>query len=324
MLNLVKAGIIGLDEVGKSFATLINEHVKFLELMAASGRSQNELLFAKNDMSLPYVYSDTAQLIENHDVDALFVFCAPEQKVDLTTKAIEAGKHVFISQPIATNVEDAAYLIKIAERHPSQVSMAGYPHRLNASFIQLKQLLDKGVIGDVLSIDLDSNLTQNLSSQFITASGSPFIDYGLNEIDIVLWLLGKKPIQVDCHTSGDVIIASLKMENNIDCDFRLFQNSEPRHSILKITGTNGCLEYDNHTLVIKKTNYHGDMISSVYAKDQLNCYHLDYLHAKHFVDVIFGYKKSSLKLSHNLHALKVAIAMEKSKTLKDRVQIEWS
>ena len=322
MLNTVKAGIIGLDQVGRSFSILINEHVKFLELMAASGRSQNELLFAKNDMSLPYVYSDTAQLIENHDVDALFIFCSPEQKVDLTTKAIEAGKHVFISQPIATNVEDAAFLIKIAERHPSQVSMSGFPHRLDPSYNQLKKLIEKGVIGDILSVDMDSNLTQNLTSRYITPSGSPFIDYALNEIDIILWLFGKKSSRVQCNSNGDIIIASMDMEG-VALNFRLYLESGPKHSILRIIGSNGSLAYDNHAQTITQFNIHGDISSSVYIRDDINSYHLDYQHARHFVNVILGKKKNQLFLSSNLNALKVAIAMEKAKTLKQEVQIDW-
>ena len=323
MLNIVKAGIIGLDPVGKSFSSFINEHIKFLEFMAASGRSQNELLFAKNDMSLPYVYSDTAQLIENHDVDALFIFCTPEQKVDLTTKAIEAGKHVFISQPIATNVEDATYLIKIAERHPSQVSMSGYPHRLDASYKQLKELLGKGVIGDILSVEMDSHLTLNLTSQHIKASGSPFIDYALNEIDLALWLTGKNPNEINCFSTGEILVSESKLGENISWTFRLFQNSEPRHSVLKLVGSNGTLEYDNQSQLITKTNYQGDKVTSVYAKAHLENYHLDYLHTKHFVNVILGKSKNELKLKDNLNALKVAIAMEKSKTLKQAVQLEW-
>ena len=229
---------------------------------------------------------------------------------------------MFISQPIATNVEDAAYLIKIAERHPSQVSISGYPHRLDPSFLQLKELIDKGVIGDILSLEMDSNLTQNLSSRYITASGSPFIDYALNEIDLMIWLLGGKPLQLTSMVKDEVILSELDFADAVKCHFKLFQTAEPRYSVLRITGTNGSLEMDNHAQLIKHTHNQGQVVSNVYPKDELNSYHLDYLHVKHFVDVILGKKKNKLQLSANLDALQVAIGLEKSKKLKQQIQID--
>jgi len=79
MLYNVKAGIIGLDDIGKAYAKLIKDHVKNLSLIAAYGRTQKELLFAKNELSLEYVYSDEKSLIENHDVDVIFIFSDTER-----------------------------------------------------------------------------------------------------------------------------------------------------------------------------------------------------------------------------------------------------
>ena len=58
MLYNVKAGIIGLDDLGRAYSHLIKSHIKNLNLIAAYGRTQKELLFAKNELSLEYVYSD--------------------------------------------------------------------------------------------------------------------------------------------------------------------------------------------------------------------------------------------------------------------------
>ena len=104
MLYNVKAGIIGLEELGRQFAHLVNDHVKNLNLIAACGRTQNELLFAKNDLSLEYVYSDDKSLFENHDIDVIFVCSQTHLRPHQAIQAIEAGKHVYILSPTALNL----------------------------------------------------------------------------------------------------------------------------------------------------------------------------------------------------------------------------
>ena len=95
MLYQVKAGILGLNDLGKEYAILLKEHIKDLTLLGSAGRTQKELLFAKNDLSLEYVYSDDRSLIENHDIDALCIFGNAQQRPHLAIQAIEAGKHLF-------------------------------------------------------------------------------------------------------------------------------------------------------------------------------------------------------------------------------------
>lgn len=134
MLYQVKAGILGLEELGGKYAYLLKEHIKDLSLIGAAGRTQKELLFAKNDLSLEYVYSDEKALVENHDIDAICIFGDAQRRPHLAISAIEAGKHVFMADPIALNVEDAEAVNKVAKSHPSQVVMV-------SSFVRFDALL---------------------------------------------------------------------------------------------------------------------------------------------------------------------------------------
>ncbi|MBT8190403.1 MAG: Gfo/Idh/MocA family oxidoreductase [Bacteroidia bacterium] len=322
MLYNVKAGIIGLDELGRQYANLLKYHVKELNLIGGSGRTQKELLFAKNELSLEYVYPDYHQLIENHDIDAIFVFCPPDQKSFVTSKAIEAGKHVFIDTPIATNVEDAEFLIKTAESHPSQISMAGFPFRLNSSLNRVKEFIELGKIGLIKSITTDSAFTHGISSRYVQPSGSFFIDYSLNEIDLILWLTGEniKWIQTNMvHSDAHVRMLT---ESGALCDLTVFGHNERQDSSLVIRGTDGIIKLDNYNPFVLDYSSGQDKLSKrIFVADDIEMDN-DYLHLKHFVDVIMGRASNTLKLRSNSKALEYAIAMEKSKVLNQAVSFE--
>ena len=130
-----------MQDMGASYAHLIRDHVKNLNLIAACGRNQKELLFAKNDLSLEYVYSDEKSLIENHDIDVIFNFANEQNIAHLSIQALEAGKHLFVSNPIALNVEDAIAVNKAANSRPSQRAMALSTVRFSPLMKKLKKTL---------------------------------------------------------------------------------------------------------------------------------------------------------------------------------------
>lgn len=322
MLYNVKAGIIGLDELGREYASLVKYHVKDLNLIGGSGRTQKELLFAKNELSLEYVYPDYNHLIENHDIDAVLIFCPPDQKSFIASKAIEAGKHVFIGTPISTNVEDAEYLVKTAESHPSQVSMSGFSFRLNSRLKRVKEFIDLGKIGTVKSIETDSAFTHGLSSRFVQPSGSFFIDYALNEIDICLWLIGDtmKSIQTNMVQS-DAHVRFIS-SNDAICDLTVYGHNERQDASLVIHGTDGSIKMENHNPYVLEYSSGQDKLSKrIFAADDIEM-DPDYTHLKHFVDVILGKNTNKLNLRSNKTALEYAIAMEKSKVLKQTIHFE--
>ncbi len=322
MLYDVKAGIIGLSGIGKQYAHLLKYHVKNLDLIAASGRTQKELLHAKNDLSLQYVYSDFKQLIENHDIDAVFIFCPPDQKAHYATSAINAGKHVFIGLPMATNVEDARFLLKTAESRPSQTSMSGFAFRLDPRLLDLKSKLIEGHIGAINSLKIDSSFTHSLNSKYVKSSGSTFIDNVINEIDICLWLLDGEPESIQCQTKDLEFQVHGKMKNGVLFNISVRPSKTKNKGFLKVSGSTGRLHLDNESELIIRDIRKDSSSQQLHFIDPDFSFNVDYHHCKHFVDVIMGNSKSLLSLSSNVDAIQLAIAIEKSKVLNQMVLFE--
>ena len=321
MLNNVKAGIIGLDVLGRAYAGILKDHIKNLELIGGSAKSQKNLLFAKNDLSLQYVYSDELKLIENHDIDAIFLFCPPEQKSFLACEAIKAGKNVFIGSPIATNVEDSEVLLKTSKGRPSQVTMAGFAHRLDPRLLKVKSLLDAKTIGSIRSIEISSTFTHGLYSKYLKSAGSEFIDFGLNEIDIFLWLI-QEPVYTiqSVHNKGENHVICTTQNAKI-INIVVSSHNKRLQSQIKITGEKGIIHFDNLSKDFIYVMDGDDEVYKTFIIDSDVPRNNDYLHLKHFVDVVLTNQKNNLVLDSNVEALKVAIAMEKSKVLDRPVNL---
>lgn len=319
MLYNLKAGIIGLDPLGKRYADFLRTHIKDVALIGASGRTQKELLYAKNDLALQYVYSDYSQLIENHDIDAIFIFCPPDQKSFLASQAIDAGKHVFIGAPIATNVEDAELLFKKADSRPSQTTMAGFAWRLHPTMLTLKSMIDQGEIGQIKSVSIHSNFTSNLTSKYLQSAGSPFIDRIMDEIDLILWLTGAKAESIKTVFNDQSFKALCKLEKDILLDMSVSLLDETGDTVMAIYGSNGHIIMESQNTSQFKLRYQNAKETVQKIVDHDFPTNLDYLHLMHFTEVALNQKKSKLSLASNVEALKLAIAMEKSKVLDQEI-----
>ena len=319
MLYNVKAGIIGLEDLGRQFAHLINDHVKNLNLIAACGRSQNELLFAKNDLSLEYVYSDEKSLFENHDIDVVFVCSQAHLRPHQAIQAIEAGKHVYIISPTALNVEDAKAVFKAADSKPSQRVMVSSKVRFTPLFQLLKQTVESQAIGKIRHIIVDSDLIQSLNQQYDKPTGSLFLDSTLNEIELCLWLIDKPFNSVNVKVNGDTLICQAESNNNTTLDLILQPQFSKKESYFSIYGDKGHITLSNNNeRSFYLINNEGDK-SEVSIKDNLKFVYAEYLQLHHFVEVIMGKQKFTSKLSNSVSTMELALAFEKSKVLGEPI-----
>jgi UDP-N-acetylglucosamine 3-dehydrogenase len=126
--------------------------------------------------------------------EALDIVVPAESLAVTGAKAINAGKHVFLEKPVATNVENAKHLARLAEQKTECFSMVGFIERFNPVFRKIKSIFDR-----------DGNPT----AIFCQRSGSPTLvatqagvlkDLAIHDIDLLRWMLGE-PKSVSVRSS---------------------------------------------------------------------------------------------------------------------------
>jgi predicted dehydrogenase len=95
-------------------------------------------------------YDDMDALINDANVDAIYCPMANEEHAKWALKAIAAGKHILIEKPITTKLQDIE-AIEVAASKANVKVMEGFMYRFHPQHKRLQEIVDSGLIGDVLS-----------------------------------------------------------------------------------------------------------------------------------------------------------------------------
>ena len=322
MLYQVKTGLLGLGDLGSNYAKLLKSHIKDLNLIGAVGKTQKELLFAKNDLSLEYVYSDDHSLIENHDIDAICLFGDAQQRPHLAIKAIEAGKHLFIADPVSLNVEDAQAVHDVAARHPSQLVMVSSLVRFDSLMKTVKKVLDSGEIGIVNHISLDSAFFNGLNRRYNKSSGSAFLDSAIDEIDFCLWLLGgDKIVEVEVKKNKNTIICNGSTSKESSINIIVQPGLKKEQSYINIYGNKGQLIVSNtnkRSFKLYKDN--GEKVD-IYQDDTFGFQFSEYVQLHNFAQAILGRQKKKMNTADAVAIVELAVALEKASVFSKKIVI---
>lgn len=153
-------------------------------------------------------YDDFETAVHSFNPHAVLVCAPPCSHVPQARQAIANGAHVFIEKPISHNMQGVRALIDEG-RGAGRVVQVGYNLRFHPAIRKLKQIVDDGVIGQVLWAR--SEVGQYLPDwrpwqdyrQSYTARrqlGGGIILDASHEIDYVLWFFGE-PVEILCMAS---------------------------------------------------------------------------------------------------------------------------
>jgi predicted dehydrogenase len=129
------------------------------------------------------------------DVDAIVVATPPSTHAALATRAMEAGKHVLVEKPFATNVVEGTAMIACAERN-GVVLMVGHTFEYHSAVWALREMVSKGDLGELYYVD-----TARLNLGLYQHDVNVLFDLAPHDISILNYVLGSRPVSVECWAS---------------------------------------------------------------------------------------------------------------------------
>lgn len=309
MRKQLRAGVIGVGAMGKNHARLYSE---FHGVQLVGVADANETLVASIARSYSCKpYADYHDLLdENLDVASIVVPTTFHKKVALD--AIRKGINILVEKPIADTVEHADEIIKAAHKKGVKL-MVGHVERFNPAIMKLKELIDGGLLGKVVSI---SAKRVGPYSPRIRDVGI-VLDLGTHDIDIMSYLYGEKIKQVYAsagsvvHSHEDHAIITLSFDSGSSgvIDTNWLTPHKVRN--LTVIGSQGIAEVDciGQTLRIFDQEWIRD--AKIEKDEPLR------LELMHFIDCVRHDKKPLVSGENGRHALEVALAaVESAKTGK--------
>ncbi len=130
------------------------------------------------------------EIFERQDIDAIVIATPAVTHYELVSRALLAGKHVFVEKPLALDLNEARELVEEAEAR-NLVLMVGHLMQYHPAFIKLLELSDNGSLGKINYISSNRlNLGKIRREENILWSFAP------HDISMILSLAGELPKSV--------------------------------------------------------------------------------------------------------------------------------
>ena len=150
----LKWGILGGARINERLlpAIIATQNAKLVAIASRRPSAAAETLakFAPG-ISGVNVYEGLEPLIEDPNVQAVYIPLANQEHAAWTLKAIAAGKHVLCEKPLALTASDIDAIEAAAVKHGVKV-MEGFMYRFHPQHQRVRSLLDSGLIGEIKSV----------------------------------------------------------------------------------------------------------------------------------------------------------------------------
>lgn len=194
---MIRAGVIGLGKMGLLHASILSV-LPCVELVAVCEKSLATRILAPKLLNRAKVVRGMKEL-STLGLDAAYV-TTPARSHFAVARAVYSehiAKHVFVEKPLAWGSDEAMQLCAIAEE-AGGVNMVGYNRRFVPTFTKAKEIIDEGILGEVVSFEARAHssdflgISRNVGPH--AAIGGVLSDLGCHAIDLALWFLGKLEI----------------------------------------------------------------------------------------------------------------------------------
>ncbi len=133
-------------------------------------------------------YESLDELLQSEEFDGAFVVTPTSTHTEITTKLLEAKKHVFVEKPMTYKSEDGEKLAKIAEKN-EVILTCGYIERFNPAVDVVKKIVKDKKYGDLIMLEFHRESRMPLHIKDIGV----IYDTSVHDIDTANWLFDDMP-----------------------------------------------------------------------------------------------------------------------------------
>lgn len=259
-MDKINWGIIGCGDVTEVKSGPAFNKVPNSSLVAVMRRNAAKAVDYANRHHVPRWYNDADKLINDPEVNAIYIATPPSSHEQYALAAIAAGKSVYVEKPMTLNYASARKMTEAAEANNVKLVVAHY-RREWPLFKKLKELVDAKAIGDVRLVRLALYKTVFTKEQLTNASlswrvdpaiagGGIFHDLAPHQLDILYNIFGpaKKITGISLNQAGkyaadDVVAGNILFENDILISGAWCFDAHEQSDRCEIIGSNGKLSF---------------------------------------------------------------------------------
>lgn len=156
-------------------------------------------------LDIPRAYGSYGQLLNDDDIDAVYIPLPNHMHADWAIAAARAGKHILCEKPIALSAAEADLMIAAAEDTGVMLREA-FMYQFHPTWLRAKELINNGEIGEVIAIDSwfsyfndDPNNIRNV----LDYGGGALMDIGCYSVHMSRLLFDGEPTAIKAAVRRD-------------------------------------------------------------------------------------------------------------------------
>ncbi len=198
-MKSIGIGLIGCGAMGRVVAKELFKHIKKPKVIGVfdpDKRSVQQCL--KEFGGNVKVYGDYQGLVKSGDIDWVMIASWNCYHREQVIASFGAGKNVFCQKPLATNLGDCLAMLK-AWKKSGKMFNIGFTMRYSPHYRKIKKLVDKGVVGDIISMEFNETLDFNHGGYIMgdwrrlrKNAGTHLLEKCCHDIDLANWIVGSR------------------------------------------------------------------------------------------------------------------------------------
>ncbi len=273
-LKHIRWGIIGCGNVAEVKSGPAFDKANNSSLVAVMRRNANKAKDYALRHGVQNWYSDADALINDPDVDAVYVATPPDSHAFYTKKIIECGKPVYVEKPMAHSYQECLEMINVSEKYSIPLYVAYYRRSLSY-FLKVKELLDSHAIGKPRSFsihlylpprneDLD-RMNPHWRVKSDIAGAGYFYDMGSHQVDLIdfffgpiSWTKGVSTNQAGLYEVEDMVAAMFGYDSGLTGigQWIFTTHQSAKTDLFEIVGSEGKISFSSFEftpIILKNT-----------------------------------------------------------------------
>jgi predicted dehydrogenase len=258
-------GFIGCGEVVETKSGPAFSEVEGSSVVAVMSRTERRARTYAMKHGIAKWYTDAQELIDDPDVNAVYIATPPSSHATYAIMAMKAGKPVYVEKPLASSYEDCARINRISEQTGVPCFVAYY-RRYLPYFQKVFDIVKSGAIGQVINVQVryteplrtaDAEAIKNgedlpwrLHPEI--AGGGYFYDMAPHQLDLLQHMFGViLEARGICSNRGgyydaeDSVSACFRFENGLpgSGSWCYVAHESAREDCIEIIGTEGLVSF---------------------------------------------------------------------------------
>jgi len=274
-MEKINWGIIGCGDVTELKSGPAFNKVPNSALVAVMRRDAAKAKDYAQRHGVPRWYDDADKLINDPEVNAIYIATPPSSHEKYSIAAMNAGKAVYVEKPMSLNYSEAINMAAMAADKNSKMVMAHY-RREQPFFKKIKELIKENAIGEVRLANLlyckvpfsKEELTIERNAWRVDpsiAGGGIFHDLAPHQLDLMLYFFGEvekvngiATNQANNYAADDMVAGNILFKNGIAFNGSWCFNTKAEADQCEIIGSEGKISFkvfNNSTILLTtKTN----------------------------------------------------------------------